>query len=161
MNDTEKQDLAFFLLLTTKIVNSYVANNAIPAGELTNLIKNVYCAVSKPSSGHQTEARPPIIARSAVFKKHSVQPDYLICLEDGKKFRTLKRHLAAYHGLTPDEYRMKWNLPPDYPMTAPNYAETRSALAKKAGLGTNRAARKQTVDVSTNERQNVKKRVRR
>lgn len=160
MKKSETKNLDWFLRLTAKIVSSYVTNNAIPVGDLSDFIHNVYRSVSKLSSGHQPEDQPPFIQRPAVSPKRSVQPDYLVCLEDGEKFKMLKRHLATHHGMTPDEYRSKWDLPSDYPMTAPSYSERRSVLAKKSGLGTSRAALPHTVDESTSQRQNVKKRTR-
>jgi predicted transcriptional regulator len=118
--------------LTTKIVVSHVANNTVVAGDLPKLIQQVFDALSNISSGVASPARP----RPAVPVKRSVTPDYIVCLEDGKKLKMLKRHLMTSYGLTPDEYRERWGLAADYPMVAPNYAAQRSALAKKIGLGT-------------------------
>lgn len=118
--------------LTADVVSAYVSNNPVPVGELPGLIDKVHTAL-KGTIGDpvaKPEVRPP-----AVPIKKSVTPDYIISLEDGKKFKSLKRHLATHYGLTPDEYRAKWNLPADYPMVAPNYAAARSALAKTMGLG--------------------------
>lgn len=131
------------LELMGKIVSAYVTNNAIPAVELTRLMADVHSAIVllsmdenelKESLPKQKQLKP------AVSIKSSVQHDHLICLEDGKKFKSLKRHLAAHHGMTPDEYRNKWGLPATYPMVAPGYTETRSALAKEFGLGRNSSA---------------------
>ncbi len=118
--------------LTTKIVASHVANNTVVAGDLPKLIQQVFDALSNVSSSAASPERP----RPAVPIKRSVTPDYVVCLEDGKKLKMLKRHLKTSYGLTPDEYRKRWGLPADYPMVAPNYAAQRSALAKKIGLGT-------------------------
>lgn len=118
--------------LTADIVSAYVSNNPLPAAGLPDLIASVHSSLSgigHPASTEQPKKDP------AVNPKRSVFPDYLICLEDGKKFKSLKRHLATDHGLTPDEYRVKWGLKADYPMVAPNYAAQRSALAKASGLG--------------------------
>tara|TARA_R110000868_G_scaffold142460_1_gene359813 strand:+ start:9713 stop:10126 length:414 start_codon:yes stop_codon:yes gene_type:complete len=119
--------------LTTEIVSAYVGHNTVPAGELAGLIRQVYEAlhgVSNGSAAPQAERSEP-----AVSVRKSITPDFLICLEDGKKFKSLKRHLRTHYDLGPDEYREKWGLPRDYPMVAPNYAQARSKLAKKMGLG--------------------------
>ena len=118
--------------LTAEIVAAYVANNPVPASNLSELIATVHQAVSglgKPSVP-SVEAQTP-----AVNPKKSVHADYIVCLEDGKRFKSLKRHLMTHYGLSPEEYRVKWGLPHDYPMVAPNYAAQRSELAKKMGLG--------------------------
>ncbi|PBB96795.1 MucR family transcriptional regulator [Mesorhizobium sp. WSM3862] len=117
--------------LTADIVSAYVSNNPVPAASLPDLIASVNSSLSKIGgpAAPETSVQSP-----AVNPKRSVFPDYIICLEDGKQFKSLKRHLAL-HGLTPDEYREKWGLVRDYPMVAPNYAEQRSALAKASGLG--------------------------
>lgn len=130
-NSTEtKQNL---IEQTTDIVAAYVSNNPLPSSDLPKLIADVHAAVSGLSNGAAPEAEAKPVP--AVSIKKSVTPDYLICLEDGKKFKSLKRHLATDHNLTPDQYRQKWNLPADYPMVAPNYSASRSALAKASGLG--------------------------
>lgn len=129
------------LELMGKIVSAYVTNNAIPAVELTRLMADVHSAIVLLSMDESDlNEAPPRQAqlRPAVPIKKSVQHDHLVCLEDGKKFKSLKRHLQAHHDMTPEDYRSRWNLPHDYPMTAPSYAETRSALAKKSGLGRSR-----------------------
>ena len=120
--------------LAAKVVAAYVSNNPVPKGDLPDLILAVHSSLEKLGSEPepalpQAEAKAP-----AVPIRKSVTPDYLICLEDGKRFRTLRRHLMLL-GLTPEQYREKWKLPSDYPMVAPNYAAQRSALAKKLGLG--------------------------
>jgi len=120
---------------TADIVSAYVSNNAVPVGELPKLIGDIHQAlqgIGKPLT------KPVVKMEPAVSVKKSVTPDYIICLEDGKKFRSLKRHLSTHYNLSPEEYRQKWNLPADYPMVAPNYAAARSALAKALGLGRKR-----------------------
>lgn len=119
------------LVRTSEIVAAFVANNAIGASDLPGLIGNVYAALGgldQPVVGPTVELVP------AVSIKKSVTPDFIVCLDDGKKFKSMKRHLAGL-GMTPDEYRTKWGLPSDYPMVAPNYTATRSALAISSGLG--------------------------
>ncbi len=127
----EKADLVD---MTAEIVSAYVGNNTIGAQELPGLIQQVYSALNQATrngdAGIVAEPRRP-----AINIKKSIMPDYLICLEDGKKFKSLKRHLRTHYNLSPDEYRAKWGLPKDYPMVAPKYAEARSALAKEMGLG--------------------------
>jgi predicted transcriptional regulator len=121
-----------FIELTAAIVSAYVGHNPVPAANLPDLIASVDRAVR----GLAGAAKPdPVELVPAVNPKRSIFPDYIICLEDGKKFKSLKRHLRVDHGITPDEYRAKWGLPHDYPMVAPNYSEKRSALAKASGLG--------------------------
>jgi len=117
--------------LVAHIVGAYVENNALPADQLPGLISSVSGTIAGLGQPADPVAAKPV---PAVNPKKSVFPDYIVCLDDGKKFRSLRRHLAAL-GMTPDEYRQKWNLPRDYPMTAPNYAAVRSALAKASGLG--------------------------
>jgi predicted transcriptional regulator len=134
MTNTEQEHLssATFTELTAEIVAAYVANNSVPAGNLAELISTVHTAVS----GLSQPAAPAAVTLSpAVNPKRSVQPDYIVCLEDGKRFKSLKRHLMTKYALTPEEYRAKWGLPHDYPMVAPNYATARSELAKAMGLG--------------------------
>ncbi|MEQ1955998.1 MucR family transcriptional regulator [Mesorhizobium yinganensis] len=118
--------------LTADIVSAYVSNNPTPTTSLPDLIAVVNTAMRNLTPISEPE---PVILVPAVPVKKSITPDYLVCLEDGKKFTSLKRHLATSFDLSPDEYRKKWNLPPDYPMVAPNYAAKRSELAKTSGLG--------------------------
>ena len=125
---------AHLLELTSQIVAAYVSKNNIAQGELPNLISTVRAAfvgLSKPQASE--EVAEPL--KPAVPIKKSVTPEFIICLEDGKKLKMLKRHLSSSYGMTPDEYRAKWGLPSDYPMVAPNYAKSRSELAVKLGLG--------------------------
>ena len=122
--------------LTAEIVSAYVSNNTVAATELPGLINDIYNALQR-TSGTQAEPEPEPL-KPAVPVKKSVMPDYIICLEDGKKFKSLKRHLRTHYDMTPEEYREKWDLPTDYPMVAPNYAAARSELAKKMGLGQQR-----------------------
>lgn len=119
--------------LSASIVGAYVSHNALSASDLPKLIAQVYSAVSGLTG--QVEAEAVQELRPAVPPKKSITPDYLICLEDGKKFKSLKRHLRVEYDMSPDEYRAKWGLPADYPMVAPNYSEARSRLAKSIGLG--------------------------
>ncbi|RWG71412.1 MAG: transcriptional regulator [Mesorhizobium sp.] len=131
MSEENENSRSQLIELTADIVSAYVGNNPVPVGSLPELIASVNLSLLKigGSAEPETPDREP-----AVNPKRSVFPDYIICLEDGKKFKSLKRHLAL-HGLTPDEYREKWGLARDYPMVAPNYAAQRSALAKSSGLG--------------------------
>jgi predicted transcriptional regulator len=122
------------LNLIADIVSAYVSNNPLPLAELPNLINSVAATVRSVRTGNSAEAEQPK-QQPAVPIKKSITPDYIISLEDGKKFKSLKRALATRYGLTPDEYRQKWGLPRDYPMVAPNYAAARSELARKMGLG--------------------------
>ena len=126
------------LALTTEIVSAHLSNNTIPANEIPALIERVYKTMS--GLGDDTRPTPSNIERPqpAVPIRKSVMPDYIICLEDGKKLKMLKRHLKTAYGMTPEQYRDRWGLPADYPMVAPNYAKTRSKLAKDIGLGTGR-----------------------
>ncbi|AZO48117.1 MAG: transcriptional regulator [Mesorhizobium sp.] len=128
--------------LTADIVSAYVGNNPLPASGLPDLIASVSASVRKLSAVAAAKEAP--VLNPAVNPKRSVFPDHIVCLEDGKKFKSLKRHLATDHGLTPDEYRAKWGLAPDYPMVAPSYSATRSALAKSSGLGRKPAAAQPT-----------------
>jgi len=122
--------------LTADVVAAYVSNNPVPVSELSNLIADVHAAlgrVTRTTEQVTTEKQKP-----AVNPKRSVHDDYIVCLEDGKKFKSLKRHLMTHYSLTPEQYREKWGLDPSYPMVAPNYAVARSQLAKKMGLGRKR-----------------------
>jgi len=121
--------------LTGDIVAAYVAHNSLPPAELPALIQSVHAALTRLASGSAAaETAEPPTPTAAVTIRKSITPDYLICLDDGLKFKSLRRHLTIL-GMTPEEYRAKWKLPADYPMVAPNYAAERSALAKKMGLG--------------------------
>ncbi|WP_084508312.1 MucR family transcriptional regulator [Mesorhizobium sp. WSM3224] len=128
----EQQASADLVSIAADIVSAYVSNNPVPVSELPKLIGDIHLAllgVGTPA------AEPAVKLEPAVSIRKSVAPDYIICLEDGKKFKSLKRHLATRYNLSPEEYRHKWSLPADYPMVAPSYAAARSALAKAAGLG--------------------------
>jgi len=120
--------------LAAEIVAAFVANNSLPISELPALIHSVHAALTGVASGSANAAPPVEKKEPAVSIRKSITPDYLVCLDDGRKFKSLRRHLAGL-GMTPEQYRAKWNLPNDYPMVAPNYAAQRSALAKKIGLG--------------------------
>ena len=122
------------LALTTRIVAAYIGNNAIPGAELPALIDQVFQSLAGLATG-STTASPPARPDPAVPVKKSVFADYIVCLEDGKKLKMMKRHLMTAYGLTPDAYRERWDLPPDYPMVAANYSEKRSTLARTIGLG--------------------------
>ncbi|MEN3234712.1 MucR family transcriptional regulator [Methylobacterium ajmalii] len=127
-------DRDFFTAHTADLVSAYVSNNSVPAADLPALIGSVYAALSK--LGAQAESEP-VRPEPPVPVRKTVTPDHIVSLEDGRPYKTLKRHLAG-RGLTPDEYRKKWGLPPDYPMVAANYAAQRSELAKASGLGSTR-----------------------
>jgi predicted transcriptional regulator len=123
------------ITLTADIVSAHVSNNSVAVNDLPQLIQNIHNALS--GLGNTPEA-PPVKLEPAVSIRSSIKPDYIVCLEDGKKLKMLKRHLMTHYQMTPDEYRQKWGLNADYPMVAPNYAEQRRTLAKKIGLGTKR-----------------------
>src|SRR6201985_910871 len=137
MTDTTGKN---FIDLTANIVSAYLSNNPTPASEIPSLISQVHSALLRVSSGRGDAPREP--AKPAVSLKKSINPDYLVCLEDGKRFKSLKRHLRTQYNMTPEQYRDKWGLPADYPMVAPNYAVARSQLAKQMGLGQQRPKRK-------------------
>jgi predicted transcriptional regulator len=120
------------ITLTSDIVAAHVSNNSVAVGELATVISSVYGALASLGQVAAVEEKAP---EPAVSVRSSVKPDYIVCLEDGKKLKMLKRHLMTHYNLTPDQYRARWNLPADYPMVAPNYAEKRRELAKKIGLG--------------------------
>jgi predicted transcriptional regulator len=137
MNDAT--DNSSFIELAADIVSAYVSNNSVSASDLPSLIGDVHGALLRVSTGVQevqVEAPKP-----AVSVKKSVTPDHIVCLEDGKKFKSLKRHLRTQYNMSPEEYREKWGLSSDYPMVAPNYAAARSNLAKQMGLGQQRRRR--------------------
>jgi len=122
------------LTLTADIVAAHVSNNSVAVNDLPQLIANVHTALGQLNPANAVEEKPV----PKVPVRSSVKPDYIICLEDGKKLKMLKRHLMTHYGMTPEAYRAKWNLSVDYPMVAPNYAEQRRMLAKSIGLGTKR-----------------------
>ncbi len=129
---SDSQNHNELLELTTEIVSAHVSNNSLAVTDLPQLIQDVYRTLSAVGGGVISSERP----QPAVAVKKSVTPDYIVCLEDGKKLKMLKRHLKTAYDMSPDEYRERWGLPRDYPMVAPNYAKHRSSLAKKIGLGT-------------------------
>ena len=134
MADTEIAEDTL-LTLTADIVAAHVSNNSVAVNDLPNLIQNVHgalVAIAKSTSAPEPRPEPKVSIRS------SIKPDYIVCLEDGKRLKMLKRHLMTHYQMTPDQYRQKWGLSADYPMVAPNYAEQRRMLAKKIGLGTKR-----------------------
>ena len=134
MSDTA--DGANFIGLTAEIVSAYVSNNTVASADIPALINHVHSALVRVSNG---EGQPSGEAlKPAVPIKRSISPDYIVCLEDGKKFKSLKRHLRSQYSMTPEQYREKWGLPHDYPMVAPAYAKARSALAHQMGLGQKR-----------------------
>lgn len=133
MPETETQSTKELLEYTTEIVAAHVSNNTVPVAELSDLIHQVYRTLASVESAVSSAQERP---EPAVPIKKSVTNDYIICLEDGKKLKMLKRHLKTAYNMTPEEYRERWGLPPDYPMVAPSYAAQRSNLAKKIGLGT-------------------------
>jgi predicted transcriptional regulator len=137
MADMMEQDS--LIELTAEIVSAYVSNNNVASGEIPGLIGQIHNALHRTSAGAVEPDQEPL--RPAVPVKKSIMPDAIVCLEDGKKFKSLKRHLRTHYDLTPEEYREKWGLASDYPMVAPNYAKARSALAKEMGLGQKRARR--------------------
>ena len=136
MNDTTSGG---YIALTADIVSAYVSNNTVSANDIPSLISQVHSALVRVSVG-QSDAQPEPL-KPAISVKKSITPDYLVCLEDGKKFKSLKRHLRTQYNMTPETYREKWSLPPDYPMVAPYYAAARSQLAKQMGLGQQRRRR--------------------
>ncbi len=129
-----------YIELTADIVSAYVSNNSVSAGDIPGLINQVHSALMRVSGGQAETPAEPL--KPAIPIKKSITPEYIVCLEDGKKFKSLKRHLRTQYNMTPEQYREKWGLPPDYPMVAPNYAAARSQLAKQMGLGQQRRRRK-------------------
>ena len=128
-----------YIQLTAEIVSAYVSNNTVSASDIPALISQVHSALSRVSGAPGEPAAEPL--KPAVAVKKSITPEYIVCLEDGKKFKSLKRHLRTQYNMTPEQYRDKWGLPADYPMVAPNYAAARSELAKQMGLGQQRRRR--------------------
>jgi len=137
----DKSDDSSYIALTASIVSAYVSHNSVPSAEIPSLIGQVHSALQRVSGGQMSTPAEPL--KPAVPIKRSVTPDYIVCLEDGQKFKSLKRHLRTRYNMTPDQYREKWNLPPDYSMVAPNYAAARSQLAKQMGLGQQRRRRRE------------------
>jgi predicted transcriptional regulator len=133
--DTMSEIQETLVTLTADIVAAHVSNNSVAVSDLPVLIQNVHGALSGLGTA---PAEPEVKQEPAVSVRASVKPDFIVCLEDGKKLKMLKRHLMTHYNLTPDQYRQKWGLSPDYPMVAPNYAEQRRTLAKSIGLGTKR-----------------------
>lgn len=139
MDETQNDMNETLITLTSDIVAAHVSNNSVSADELSTLISSVYGALAGLGAPAPVVEAPP---EPAVSIRSSVKPDHIVCLEDGKKLKMLKRHLMTHYNLTPDQYRARWNLPADYPMVAPNYAEKRRELAKKIGLGRKPGARR-------------------
>lgn len=131
--DNHNEMAETLITLTADIVAAHVSNNSVAVSDLPVIIQNVHSALSGLGS---PAVEPEVKQEPAVSIRASIKPEYVVCLEDGKKLKMLKRHLMTHYKMTPDEYRAKWNLPADYPMVAPNYAEQRRMLAKKIGLGT-------------------------
>jgi predicted transcriptional regulator len=138
-----------YIELCADIVSAYVSNNSVPAADLPSLLNSVYAALTKTAQGQQEEPKAELVP--AVSVRKSVTPDAIICLEDGKSFKSLKRHLRTTYDITPEQYRAKWGLPADYPMVAPNYAKARSELARTMGLGQQRKKGKAPVEVAAND----------
>ena len=128
-----------FIELTAEIVSAYVSNNSVAASDIPGLINQVHAALSRVSGAPGDVPAEPL--KPAVSVKKSITPEHIVCLEDGKKFKSLKRHLRTQYNMTPEQYREKWGLGADYPMVAPNYAAARSQLAKQMGLGQQRRRR--------------------
>tara|TARA_B100000378_G_scaffold154934_1_gene124980 strand:- start:33 stop:467 length:435 start_codon:yes stop_codon:yes gene_type:complete len=139
MNEMSTVDKSGLIDLTSDIVSAHVSNNSVAVEDLPALIGNVFAALSSCGEPEVKEEPRP---EPAVSIRSSVKPDYIVCLEDGKKLKMLKRHLRTHYDMSPEEYRERWNLPADYPMVAPNYAEKRRELAVKIGLGRKPGARK-------------------
>lgn len=135
-----------YIHLAAEVVAAYVANNSLPASDLPGLLKSIHHSLRDLAS-HDVVASAAVTPKTPILKPavpiaETVHPDHIICLEDGQSFRSLKRHLGSAHHMSPQDYREKWDLPADYPMVAPNYAQARSAMAKKIGLGQRRKAQK-------------------
>jgi predicted transcriptional regulator len=135
MPDTDTIPAEELLRMTSEVAAAYVSNNNLPSGQLPDVIRTIHESLAALSGAKVAAASEP--PTPAVAIKKSITPDYIVCLEDGKKLKMLKRHLRSTYNMTPDEYRHRWGLPADYPMVAPNYAAQRSAFAKKIGLGRN------------------------
>ena len=133
------QEPDYFISLTADVVSAHVSNNSVAVSDLPKLIRDVFGALSALNS---PAPQAPAKLEPAVSIRASIKPDYIVCLDDGKKLKMLKRHLMTHYGMTPDDYRAKWGLPADYPMVAPNYAEQRRSLAVKIGLGRKPGKRK-------------------
>ena len=129
-----------YIELTADIVSAYVSNNSVAAGDIPGLINQIHTALMRITAGQGEASTEPL--KPAVSIKKSITPEHIVCLEDGKKFKSLKRHLRTQYNMTPEQYREKWGLPADYPMVAPNYAAARSQLAKQMGLGQQRRRRR-------------------
>jgi predicted transcriptional regulator len=142
MSDSQMDNRQEMLMeLTAEVVAAYVSNNSVPASELPSLIADIHNALGQMGTAAVVVAPVAEKQKPAVNPKKSVHDDYIICLEDGKRFKSLKRHIMAHYGLTPEQYRDKWDLDTSYPMVAPNYAAARSVLARKIGLGRKRKAK--------------------
>src|SRR5450432_2320905 len=128
-----------YIELAAEIVSAYVSNNSVPSSDLPTLLSDIHAAIVRVSIGAAVAV--PEAAKPAIAPKKSITNEFIICLEDGRKFKSLKRHLRTQYNLSPEEYREKWGLAPDYPMVAPAYAKARSALAKQMGLGQQRRRR--------------------
>ncbi|MBL0403822.1 MucR family transcriptional regulator [Microvirga aerilata] len=138
-----------YIELAADIVSAYVSNNSVPAADLPALLQSIYAALTKTVQGQEEEPKAELMP--AVSVRKSLTPDYIVCLEDGKKFKSLKRHLRTTYDMTPEQYRAKWSLPSDYPMVAPNYAKARSELAKTMGLGQQRRKSKALTEAAAND----------
>jgi predicted transcriptional regulator len=139
MSEVSGRNSEMLIELTADVVAAYVSNNPVPIGELPNLIADVHTALGRVGGAPEQPVAEK--QKPAVNPKRSVHDEYIVCLEDGKKFKSLKRHLMTHYNLTPEQYREKWGLDANYPMVAPNYAAARSQLAKKMGLGRKRKGR--------------------
>jgi predicted transcriptional regulator len=137
---SETPEASSFIELASDIVSAYVSNNSVPAADLPSLIHEVHAVLLRVTNGTTAPATETL--KPAIAPKKSVTNEFIICLEDGRKFKSLKRHLRTQYNLSPDQYREKWGLPSDYPMVAPNYAKARSNLAKQMGLGQQRRRRR-------------------
>lgn len=131
--ERETKSASYLIEMVSDIVSAYVAHNSVPVADLPRLIERVHSTLAEIETSGTAEAKPEL--KPAVPIRKSVSDDHIVCLEDGKKFKSLKRHLRTRYDMSPDEYREKWGLPADYPMVAPNYAKQRSDLARKMGLG--------------------------